>query len=226
MKSNITRILVVEDHTLVRKGLCSLINLEPSLQVVGEAADGLQAVQMAEEVNPDIIIMDIGLPKLNGIEASRQILKINSTKKILILSAHSDDGHIERLSALGVSGYLAKQCSPKYLIQAIQDIMNGKTIYSPNITERRKSILQSQINSKGKNVNNKSTLSEREAQVLQLVAEGNANKQIADQLKISIKTVEKHRQNLMKKLALHDTAGLTRYAISEGYIENSTTSHN
>jgi DNA-binding NarL/FixJ family response regulator len=219
MQSQTTTLLLVEDHLMVRKALKAILNLEPHLQVIGGASDGLEAVQLFKTLNPDIIIMDIGLPKLNGIEASRQILKIDPQAKILILSAFSEDGYIERLTEIGVSGYISKQSAPNLLIDAIHKIAEGDTYFSPDILARKNVLETSAINHLGQLQKKHMQLSEREAQVLQLVAEGSANKQIAHTLDISIKTVEKHRQNLMRKLSIHDTAGLTRYAIAEGYIQ-------
>jgi DNA-binding NarL/FixJ family response regulator len=166
--------------------------------------------------------MDIALPKLNGLEAARQILKESNKTHILILSAHADDGYIEKAMSIGVSGYLIKQCSPKLLIQAIREIEQGKHFFSPLVSDRIGLLRRRQLDAKGTSKQRKPKLSTREAEVLQQVAEGNANKQIASELGISIKTVEKHRQNLMKKLSIHDTAGLTRYAIAEGVIESSS----
>lgn len=209
--TNKVHIILAEDHKIVRNGLKALLELESDFTVVDEAEDGLEAIEMVKLHLPEIIIMDIAMPKLNGIEASREILKFNHKIKILVLSAYADDGYIEKLTSIGVSGFLIKQCAPQVLIQAIREIMKGKTFFSPGIAERADHL--------GKHLNN---LSPREVQVLQSIAEGKANKQVAQDLNISIKTVEKHRQKIMDKLCIHDTAGLTRYAISEGIIENSS----
>jgi DNA-binding NarL/FixJ family response regulator len=204
-------VILIEDHKIVRQGLKALLELESDITVIGECEDGATAVEMATNLKPDVIVMDIALPKLNGIEASRQIMSRNQAAKILVLSAHGDDGYIEKVSAIGVSGYLVKQCSPELLIEAIREIDAGKKFFCETVNNRL-GILQQK----------NSPLTQREAQVLQLIAEGKANKQVASELKISIKTVEKHRQNLMKKLSIHDTAGLTRYAIAEGIVESSS----
>lgn len=215
-------IVLVEDHKIVRMGLRTLLELEDDFLVLGEAENGLEAVKQVQELAPMIVVMDIALPMLNGIEASRQILRSNTETKILMLSAYSDDGYIEKVTSLGVSGFLIKQCSPPLLIQAIREIINGKQFFSPEIAERLDQLTKIQLNNQGVARSKIQTLSERESQVLQLIAEGKSNKQVAHDLDISIKTVEKHRQNLMKKLSIHDIAGLTRYAITEGIIDSST----
>ena len=222
MSSDKLTLLLVDDHKIVRKGLIALLDYEKDIIVIGEAEDGNEAIKLAHKLRPDIIIMDIALPHLNGMEASQKILSNNPEQKILILSAHADDGYIEKSIDLGLSGYLVKQCLPEFLIQAIFQIAKDKRYFSPNILKRRTQMLERDIDSKG-NISQKksSILTPREKQVLQLIAEGGGNKQIAHDMHISIKTVEKHRQNLMRKLSIHDTAGLTRHAISEGIIENS-----
>lgn len=205
------KILLADDHWVVRQGLKTLLELEPDLKVVGEAENGEQAVELAQKLKPDVVLMDLAMPKLNGIEAARRLLHLVPTPKILVLSAYAEDTYIEKVMELGLSGYLIKQCSPNILVDAVHQVVTGKTVYSPLIQERL-AITQ-------KRNHHRPLLSERESQVLQLIAEGKANKQIASDLNISIKTVEKHRQNLMNKTGIHDTAGLTRYAIAEGYIE-------
>jgi DNA-binding NarL/FixJ family response regulator len=201
-------IVLAEDHKIVRKGLKALLELEDNIIVLAEAENGMEAVQMTRQHNPMIVIMDIALPKLNGIDAAKQILKSHPHIKILMLTAYSDDGYVEKVSTIGVWGFLLKQCSPHVLIEAIEAINAGKKFFAQGF--------------KSENINRIVVeLTDRERQVLQLIAEGNPNKLVAMELEISIKTVEKHRQNLMNKLSIHDTAGLTRYAIAEGMIESS-----
>jgi DNA-binding NarL/FixJ family response regulator len=211
-------ILLVDDHVVVRKGLVALIELEPDLKVVGEAENGEQAITLNRSLKPTVVIMDLAMPKLNGIEAARQIKKETPAAKILVLSAHADDVYIEKTIELKLSGYLIKQCAPIILVDALRSVAAGKNFFSPKISERMRLIDRSLSSRNPKKRTDLDFLSAREAEVLQLVAEGKANKQIAADLEISIKTVEKHRQNLMNKLGIHDTAGLTRYAIAEGYI--------
>jgi DNA-binding NarL/FixJ family response regulator len=205
-----TSILLVEDHEIVRKGLCALIECEEHFTIVAETDNGLDAIRLAETLSPDVIVMDIALPMLNGLEASKNILAQNLDLKIIILSAYSDDGYIEKAMSIGVDGFITKQCSPELLVNAIDSVMKGDKIFSDKINNRLNHL---------KSSDNKGILSKRESQVLQLIAEGMANKVIAFNLETSYKTVEKHRQSIMNKLCIHDTAGLTRYAISEGIIE-------
>ena len=176
---------------------------------------------MARTLSPDVILMDIAMPVLNGLEATRQILAANPQAKVLILSAHSDDIYVERLVAAGVCGFLEKQSSADILTKAIHEIARGKAFFSPAIAKRMASDPGKPRDREGMVKSNGARLTSRESEVLQLVAEGQANKQVAAELGISIKTVEKHRQHVMDKLNIHETAGLTRYAIAQGIIESS-----
>ncbi len=214
-------VLLAEDHAIVRQGLCALLNADGHFKIIGEARNGREAVDMARTLKPDVILMDIAMPVLNGLEATRQILAANPKAKVVILSAHSDEAYIERMSAVGVAGFLEKQTSAEVLTQAIREVMKGRTYFSPLIAKRRSDAPSAPRDRAGMLKANASRLTSRESEVLQLVAEGAANKQVAAALGISIKTVEKHRQHLMDKLNIHDTAGLTRYAIAEGVVESS-----
>ncbi len=213
-------VLLADDHLIVREGLRSLLNVETDIQVICEAGNGREAVELTIALCPDVVVMDIAMPLLNGLEAIRQILRIRPATRIIILSAHSDHAYVEQVVALGATGYLIKQTAYHVLPEAIRDAHKGKTCFSPVIV---KHLRQNQLNS-GKadsplTESDTPKLTSRELEVLQLVAEGKTNKETADELKISIKTVEKHRQNLMEKLAIHDTASLTRHAIAAGIIE-------
>lgn len=213
---------MAEDHTIVREGYLRLLATESDLKVVGEAQTGRQAVTLAKTLRPDVIVMDIAMPLLNGLEAVRQIRKVNPNAKVLILSAHSDDAYVEQAVAFGAVGFLIKQTSSHDLCRAIREAYKGNTFFSPSISRHfHDDRDQKPTNREGQLKKQIAPLSLREMEVLQLIAEGKANKQTAEELGISIKTVEKHRQNLMAKLKIHDTAGLTRYAISAGIIENS-----
>lgn len=215
-------ILLAEDHIIVRDGLHTLLSTEKDMKIVAVASDGQKTVELARKLLPDVLIMDIAMPILNGIEATRQVLKHCPSTKVLILSAHSDDAYVHKINALGASGYLIKQTASHVLPVAIREVMKGKTFFSPSISLRlRKNTQILRDSDPAAKPGSAPTLTSREMQVLQLVAEGKANKQSADQLGISIKTVEKHRQSLMEKLQIHDTAGLTRHAIAEGVIESS-----
>lgn len=214
-------VLLAEDHAIVRQGLCALLNADGHFKIVGEARNGREAVDLARTLTPDVILMDIAMPVLNGLEATRQILTANPKAKVVILSAHSDAAYIERMVAVGVSGFLEKQTSAEILTHAIREVVKGRMYFSPLIAKRRGDAPAAPRDRDGLLKANASRLTPRESEVLQLVAEGAANKQVAAALGISIKTVEKHRQHLMDKLNIHDTAGLTRYAIAEGVVESS-----
>jgi len=211
-------VLIAEDHMIVREGLKRMLELEPDLEVVGEAQDGRQAVMLALKLCPEVVLMDIAMPQLNGLEATRQLLKSVPTIKVLILSAHSDDAYLKNATEAGAAGFLLKQTSAVDVCRAIREIHKGKTFYSPILSKRLNSQSPSRLGVLKKKM---AELTSREMEVLQLLAEGKANKQTAAELGISIKTVEKHRQALMEKLNIHDTASLTRYAISAGIIESS-----
>lgn len=206
---NIT-VLLAEDHGIVREGLRALLDQEKDIVVLGEAKNGREAVLLARKLRPDVVVMDVAMPLLNGLEATRQILRRRPSPKLLILSMHADEAYMDRARALGASGYLSKQTTFPALAEAVRKIQEGGTFFCPAATTQRASA--------GANIP-VARLSSRETEVLQLVAEGSSNKDIAAQLQISLKTVEKHRQSLMDKLDIHRTAGLTRYALSIGLIE-------
>jgi DNA-binding NarL/FixJ family response regulator len=212
-------VLLAEDHQIVREGLRALLASERDIEVVGEAQDGRRAVQLTRELLPAVVVIDIGMPLLNGLEATRQILKAVPSTRVLVLSAHGDDEYVEQTIAMGAAGYLIKQTSAHLLSQAIRDVHAGKTVFSPSISKRLANGSSGLRGKPGSPRRSVPRLSPREREVLQLIAEGKANKQTASELGISIKTVEKHRQNLMTKLGIHDTAGLTRHAIDTGIIE-------
>jgi len=215
------KVLLAEDHAVVRQGLVALLKTDGHFMMVGEARTGREAVNMSKDLRPDVILMDIAMPVLNGLEATRQILAANPEAKVVILSAHSDEEYIERMSAAGVAGFLEKQTSAEVLTRAIREVAAGGTFFSPSIARRLHGDPDRPRDRNGMVKVNSTRLTSRESEVLQLVAEGSANKQVASELGISIKTVEKHRQHLMDKLNIHDTAGLTRYAIAAGVIESS-----
>ena len=217
-KGKIT-IILAEDHAIVRQGLLTLLEVDGTFQIVGQAQTGREAVELAAKLKPNVILMDIAMPELNGLEATRQILEANGAAKVLVLSAHSDDEYIEHLTAAGVMGFLEKQTSAEVLTKAIHEVAAGRSYFSPTIAKRMAASKDRSRDREGVSNASRTRLSSRETEVLQLVAEGQANKQVASVLGISIKTVEKHRQRLMDKLNIHETAGLTRYAISHGVIE-------
>lgn len=214
-------VLIVDDHLVLREGLRYLIEVRGDIRVVGEAGTGREAVALVKALAPDVVLMDIAMPTLNGVEATRQILASHPKTKVLVLSAHSDDEYVKRVVAMGAVGYLVKQTSAAHLVRTIKEVQNGAKIFSPVVARRLSAGLLERPARPRKPQTLLPTLTSREMEVVQLIAEGKANKQVADGLRISIKTVEKHRQNLMNKLQIHDTAGLTRYAISEGVVESS-----
>jgi DNA-binding NarL/FixJ family response regulator len=213
-------VLLVDDHAVVRQGLRALIGAEGDMVVVGEAENGRQAVAQTKKVLPDVVVMDVAMPGMNGLEATRQIVRNVPSAKVLVLTSYGDDDYVAQLLETGAVGYLVKQTAAADLLRAIREVDEGNKFFSPAIAKRlrqqdREAFLRRQ------SVSRISRLTSREAEVLQLVAEGLANKQIAAELSISIKTVEKHRQQAMNKLNIHDVAGLTRYAIAKGWVERS-----
>jgi len=212
-------VLLAEDHQVVREGFRSLLEHESDIKVVGEAETGREAVQLTRKLRPSVVVMDIAMPLLNGLEATRQIRKDFPNTKVLILSAHSDDAYVEQVSALGASGFLLKQTSSHVLATAIREVQEGKSFFSSSVSKRVKD-RSDKLAARGGSKKSGNRLSSREVEVLQLIAESKPNKQVAAELGVSFKTVDKHRQHLMSKLDIHDVAGLTRYAIAEGIIEN------
>jgi len=213
------KVLLADDHTVVRQGLRALLAAEEDMEVVGEADNGRQAIQLVKELLPDVAVMDIAMPVLNGLEATRQITRAVPSVKVLVLSSYSDDEYIQQVTEGGAAGYLVKQTAGTELLKAIREVYRGNAYFSPLIAKRLRDQCRHAMEG-GHPVGRRTDyLTTREAEVLQLIAEGRANKQIASELCISIKTVEKHRQQVMNKLGIHDVAGLTRHAIAKGIIE-------
>jgi DNA-binding NarL/FixJ family response regulator len=212
-------VLVAEDHSIVREGLCGLLEASGQFEILGQARTGREAVDLAIVLRPDVILMDIGMPVLNGIDATRKILEENPKARVLILSAYSDDLHVGRVDEAGAAGFLEKQTSVEILTEAIREVANKRTFISPTIARRMSMERRRREQRSGSQKLGSTKLTSREAEVLQLVAEGSANKQIAAEMNISIKTVEKHRQKVMDKLNIHGTASLTRYAMEAGIVE-------
>jgi DNA-binding NarL/FixJ family response regulator len=214
-------VLIVEDHKLVREGIRALLQPEPDIDVLGEAKDGREAVVMAMELRPDVLLMDIAMSGLNGLEATQQLVKMLPESRIIILTAHCDDAYVQSAVGSGAAGFLLKQDCSNDVCRAIREVHRGRIFYSELIAKRFVRINPELRDRSGKIERKTSRLTSREMEVLQLIAEGRANKETAAELGISIKTVEKHRGQLMKKLDIHDTAGLTRHAIAVGIIESS-----
>ena len=208
------RIVIADDHQIVRQGLQSLIKNENDLEVVGVADNGRRALQMARRLKPDVVIMDIAMPELNGIDAARQIVNEVPGVKIIALSMHSDRHFVEEMLRAGVMGYLLKESAFEELIKAVRVVCAGKKYLSPDVTEIVLRDFLAPPGGKGAETERGLTLRERE--VLQLIAEGRATKEIAERLHISVKTIETHRRNIMDKLNLHTVAELTKYAVRHG----------
>ena len=211
------RILLVDDHTILRDGIRLLLEAEPDMTVVGEAEDGRTAVKLACQLKPDVVLMDIAMPLLNGLEATRQIKHDCPHAKVLILTMHENEEYIRQALASGAMGYILKDAAARELLNAIHAVHRGEAILSPAVTRL---VVENYLRwgdiQKDSSTNR---LSPREREVLQLIAEGYSNKQIAEILCISIKTVQAHRMNLMSKLGLHDRAELIKYAIQRKIID-------
>jgi DNA-binding NarL/FixJ family response regulator len=213
-------VLLADDHMMMREGLRMVLELEKDIQIVGEAEDGRQAVAMVKELQPAVVLMDIAMPLLNGVEATRQILKYFPGTKVLILSAHGQTAFVNQVIELGAAGFLLKQTSSAVVAQAIREVLKGKTFFSPSVVKSLSTGDARSLTRDGLPRKKDNQLSSREVEVLQLIAEGQANKQVAAELGLSFKTVDKYRQHLMSKLNIHDVASLTRYAIEAGIIES------
>ena len=216
-------VLLADDHTIVRQGFRLLLEAEQDIEIVGEAETGRQAVQLAKKLRPNVVVMDIAMPLLNGVQATRQIINEIPSTRVIILSSYNDDEFLFQLTEAGASGYLLKQTAAPDLLKAIREAKKGNAFFSPGLAKRlvdryRQKLVKGPIKEKI------GLPTSRETEVLQLIAEGKANKQIAAELNLSTKTVETHRQRLMNKLNIHDIAGLTRYAIAKGIVESNIVS--
>lgn len=209
-----TRIIIADDHMIVCQGLATLLAKEPDMEVVAEAENGREVVQLVKELRPDVVIMDVNMPDLNGIEATRQVLAAFPETKIIALSMHADRRFVVNMLKAGSSGYLLKDCAFEELAAAIRLVMANKTYLSPGVSNI---VIQDYVQGLSAPRSSAFTmLTPREREVLQLMAEGKPTGQIAEQLHISVKTVETHRQQIMHKLGIHSIAELTKYAIREG----------
>lgn len=214
----IIRILLADDHTIVRQGMAQLLEQQPDLKVVGEANNGNKAVEMAIKLTPDLVILDIAMPLLNGIEAAKRIRKELPDCKILILSMYSHEHYIHQLLETGVSGYLLKDSSGVEIVQAIRDAMKNKTVMSPSISKKIENSLMSPYKNHSRE-ERYNILSNREREVFQLIAEGFSTKQITEMLFISISTVKSHRSKIMAKLGVDSPTHLVRIAIKLGLVD-------
>jgi len=211
------RVLLADDHAIVRRGLRSLLETESGLQVVGEAADGLEAVKLASELRPDLLILDIGLPRLNGIDVAARVQKLDPAPWVIILTMHTDESYILRALASGARAYLLKDATDEDLLPAIRAAASGRPFFSPAVTSVLVEDYLRQLQSRGL-TDSYYLLTDREKEVLQLLAEGRTNKEVATLLEVGVSTVETHRANLMQKLNLHNTAEIVLYAVRKGII--------
>jgi len=211
------RVVIAEDHTILREGLRALLSLQDEIEVVGEAGDGREAVRVVDEHVPDLLLIDLSMPKLNGMEAISEIRSRHPQIKIIVLTVHKSDEYIVASLDAGADAYILKDASQKELLLAIEYVMRGKIFLSPSISDKVvEAYLEQKKNKKVKSV--RDVLTSREKEILKLIAEGFKNKDIADHLCISPKTVGKHRSNLMHKLNLRNTASLTVYAIEKRIV--------
>ncbi len=211
------KIVITEDHTILRDGLRMLLSSNPDFEVVGEAQDGLEAIRLVETCKPDLVLMDLSMPGMNGIRAIQEIKKQNPSTKILVLTVHKTEEYILTTLKAGADGYILKDSTRSELMLALENIFSGRRYLSPNISEK---VIDGYLEGRKtvKSSTSWDTLTQREREVLKMIAEGYKNKDIADYLCISAKTVEKHRANLMKKLDLHSASSLTAFAMDKGLI--------
>lgn len=217
LKGEKQKVVIVEDHAILRDGLKALLTSDKDLEVAGEAGDGREAIKLVEELKPNLIIMDLSMPRMNGMEAIKEIKRISKEIKIVVLTVHKNEEYILATFKAGADGYVLKDSSYNELMMAISNVLKGKHYISPEISER---ILEGYIEGKEKLKQKTSweILTSREREILKLIAEGYRNKDIAEELCISVKTVEKHRSNIMEKLNLHNAQALTAFAIDHGLV--------
>jgi DNA-binding NarL/FixJ family response regulator len=210
-------IVIAEDHTILREGLRSLLSMEGRYDIVAEAKDGLEAIRCATSYEPDLMLLDLAMPKMNGIAAIKEIKRHTTNTRVLALTIHKSEEYILEAFQSGVDGYCLKDSTHEELLMAIRSVLDGKTYLSPSISER---VLSGYLEGKQtiKTDTAWNTLTQREKEILKLIGEGYKNKEISDYLCISVKTVEKHRANLMKKLDLHNVSALTAYSIEKGLV--------
>jgi len=221
MKTDATTVLIVDDHSIVRQGLNALLEAQGDIKVVGEARDGQEALRLAAKLKPHVMLLDIAMPVLHGLEAARQLPLKSPDTRVVILSSYSDPHEVDAALEAGVSGYVMKETAATDLVKAVREARRGNAFFSTPISQRLLQINRTSFMRGKTQASLAPRLTDRETEVLKMIAQGKANKQIADALGISIKTVEKHRQSLMDKLNIHEAAGLTRYAVTSGLVAKS-----
>ena len=214
------RILLADDHGIVRRGLKSLLESQPGLEVVGEAADGLEALRLCGELSPDLLIIDISMPLMNGIEVASRAQKLEPAPSVIILSMHADESYIMRALGAGARGYLVKDATDEDLLPAVRAVAAGKPFFSPTVAAVLMEDYVRQLRARGLS-DSYDLLTDREREILQLLAEGRSNKDVAALLDVGLSTVETHLANLMQKLNLHNTAEIVLYAVRKGIIVHS-----
>ena len=212
------RILIAEDHQTVREGIKLLINAQPDMEVIGECGDGEAAIKEAVRLEPDVVLMDISMPQLNGLRATKKLRAVNATIKILTLTRHTDDGYLKQLIAAGANGYVLKQSAPTELINAIRTVASGNAYLDPSLTRKVMGGYVSRAD--GQRGENKGDITEREAEVLRLISFGYSNKEIGAQLDLSVKTVEAHKSNAMRKLGITSRIDIVKYAILRDWLHD------
>jgi DNA-binding NarL/FixJ family response regulator len=213
-----TRILLAEDHNTVREGIKMLVNAQPDMEVIGEAADGQAAIEQTRALAPDLLVMDISMPELNGLKATEKLRREFPNLKILTLTRHTDDGYLQQLIKAGVNGYVLKQSAPTELINAIRTVSSGRSYVDSELTHK---VLGGFAGRSAAPMRGERTrdVSERESEVLRFIAWGYSNKEIAGRLDLSVKTVEAHKSNAMRKLNMRSRIDIVRYAILQGWLE-------
>ncbi len=212
------RVLICDDHTILREGIRLLLNSQPDIEVVAEAVDGREAVEKARAVKPDVILMDIAMPFLNGLEATKQIRRDNPNARVLVLTMYESDEYVAQMLEAGAAGYVLKKVAGSELVYALRAVYQGEAFLYPSITKRLVEDYLRRVES-GQERDTFDGLTDREREVLQLIAEGHTNKEIADLLNLSVRTVQNHRAHIMEKLGMHDRGELIKYAIQKGIIE-------
>jgi two-component system response regulator NreC len=211
------RIMLAEDHLTVREGIKLLVNAQPDMEVIGEVGDGSAALKEVQKLHPDIIVMDISMPELNGLKATKKLKQVCPDVKVLTLTRHTDDAYLQQLIEAGASGYVLKQSAPSELIRAIRSIAEGNSYLDPSLTNKLFGGYASRSALRGER---KSELTDREAEALRLIAWGYSNKEIAARMNVSVKTIEAHKANAMRKLDMRSRIDIVRYAILQGWLQD------